>query len=303
MGILSPVRRMLRPDALLGARWPSYTEHLRSRGRKSRYVADLEGWWLRCIAPWAADLLPEDITPAMACEHHQALAGKPVEANRAFDRCLSALYNWMRRQGIYAGANPCDAIEPFPERSRRRVASADELRRLRSSLLATESAGGPRAIAASCILLIIATGLRRGEALGLLWPQVLSGRLELDTKTGYLMRWICPRAEALIASMPRVDERVYPVSLATLLRVWGATRESAGCPDLTIHDLRRSFSSRLADAGVPASDVAALLGQSTVVNLRHYRHLSAERMKRLAAEGGELMSDGEKGRPLRAANS
>lgn len=293
MGIVSAVRRTLHPDHLLGARWPRYTEHLLSRGRKARYVNDLQGWWSRCIAPWAADLLPEDVTPTMACEHHQALAHKPVEANRAFDRCLSALYNWMRRRGEYDGANPCDAIDPFPETPRHRIADARELAEIRSRLRAVKEGGGARGIAASCLLLIVATGLRRGEALNLRWPDVRDGFLELDTKTGYLMRFIDERAEDLIAAMPRTCDRIYPVSLATLLRVWRDAREHAGCPDLTIHDLRRSFSSRLADAGVPASDVAALMGQSTVVHIKHYRRLSAERMKRLAAQGGELMSDGE----------
>lgn len=291
MGIVSAVRRTLRSDQLLGARWPSYTEHLLSRGRKPRYVNDLEGWWSRCIAPWAADLLPEDVTPAMVCEQHQALAHKPVEANRAFDRCLSALYNWMRRRSEYVGANPCDAIDPFPETPRHRIADPLELSEIRSRLRAIEAAGGARGIAASCLLLIIATGLRRGEALNLRWPEVCDGFLELDTKTGYLMRFIDERAENLIAAMPRTCDRVYPVSLATLLRVWRDAREHAGCPDLTIHDLRRTYSSRLGDAGIPASDVAALMGQSTIVHIRHYRRLSAERMKRLAAQGGELMSE------------
>ena len=63
---------------------------------------------------------------------------------------------------------------------------------------------------------------------------------------------------------------------------WDEIRRAAGAPDLTQHDLRRTFISKLAEAGVHPSVAAKLAGHRNITTtLKHYTAVN-ERMMREA---------------------
>src|SRR6516162_361719 len=124
-----------------------------------------------------------DVTRADVARLHHARRGTPIEATRAL-ALLSTLFNWTERVGERPdGSNPCRHVERFPERPRERFLSADELARLGEALAAWK--GSPYPVAA--IKLLVFTGARLGEILGLEWERVDKERGEArlsDSKTG-----------------------------------------------------------------------------------------------------------------------
>jgi integrase len=151
------------------------------------------------------------------------------------------------------------------------------------------------------VMLALATGMRRGEILGLRWHDV-------DLATGALTLWETKNGE----------RRVVPATGAALdvLRAWGKVQPidraehvfsgtssfhhaferavaRAGIADFNFHDLRHTCASHLAMSGAPLLDIAAILGHRTLSMVKRYAHLSPthlrgvlERMTATADGGG-----------------
>lgn len=287
MGIVSAFRRKLRPELRLSAQWEDFKTYKRPR-IKAKTLAKMDQGWKRHLEKHFGHLLPEEVTPDMVQRHHTALALTPAVANRTYQRCLGGLYNWMKRQGRYSGPNPVEALEPLPERKKRNTASAAQLARIHGALDQAER-DPDRRLTALCIRFLMFTGLRVGEALKLEWEQIQDGYLAVEGKNGLQMRFLCRAAAAVLDRTPRTDVSVYPLRYHAAYRAWKVIAEDADCSGLVLHDLRRTWSSRLGDAGVSLSDVAALANQTEIVNARVYRHLSPDRLRELAELGGERM--------------
>lgn len=169
----------------------------------------------------------------------------------------------------------------FAERARTRFLSrteaADLLRRL-----AAESSISVRAVA-----LMLLTGLRRSEALGLRWSEVdLDRRLLVleDSKTSASIRPLPRDAARLLSEIPRSGEFVFPGAGATgrliaVERVWRRVRRELGLTDCCIHTRRHSFASLAVSAGVPLYTVGTALGHRTAAMTARYAHCAPEAMQ------------------------
>src|SRR5690606_7939875 len=114
---------------------------------------------------------------------------RPTSANRA-RALVSAILHFAERAGLRPpSSNPCRAVEPFPERRRRRFLDGEELARVGRALEEMERIRfGPCDVqAVAAIRLLLLTGARAGEILGARWEHVdwERGVLRLpDSKTG-----------------------------------------------------------------------------------------------------------------------
>jgi integrase len=109
-----------------------------------------------------------DITRADVAKLHHANREGPYQADRIV-AILSKMFNLAERWGLRPdGSNPCRHVEKFPERKRERMLSPAELARLGDALAAYD--GSPYVIAA--IKLLVFTGARLGEVLGLRWEWI-----------------------------------------------------------------------------------------------------------------------------------
>src|SRR5262249_6338228 len=54
---------------------------------------------------------------------------------------------------------------------------------------------------------------------------------------------------------------------------WAALRKAANIPDVRLHDLRHTYASVLASAGLSLPVIGALLGHATPVTTHRYAHL------------------------------
>ena len=118
---------------------------------------------------------------------HYALRDRPAAANSTV-QVLAQLYRKAQQWGLAPeGPNPCRSVRKFKLRLRDRHLTRDEYRRLGQTLRDGEAGGWVSAPAAAALRLLILTGCRRGEILGLRWEEVDLEARELrlrDTKTG-----------------------------------------------------------------------------------------------------------------------
>jgi integrase len=154
--------------------------------------------------------------------------------------------------------------------------------------------------------LALHTGLRRNEQYRLRWESIDLARGILtvaDAKNGE-KRYVPLNSKArealnALARTNKGSEYVCPGTDGRLGRDWQRWFEQAvklaGVGNLRWHDLRHSFASRLAMAGVPLRTIAELLGHKTLGMVMRYAHLAPahlqEAVERLAAEPTDTTTD------------
>jgi integrase len=171
----------------------------------------------------------------------------PVAANATL-RDISALYAWAMREGM-ADTNPAAGANRFPQTARSRVFTNDELR---SIWQATADSGRHSSI----IRLLALTGARKTEISGLLWPEIgldnaLISLPSARTKNAkpFDMPLSPPAIEILLAQPRGVDDRTFGKYAA-----WSPDKilldQHSGVTGWTIHDIRRTVATGMADIGI-----------------------------------------------------
>lgn len=226
---------------------------------------------------------------------HYRLRETPYAANRAIN-LLAQILDAAQEQGLRPpdAANPCRSVEKFRELRHERFLSEVEFRRLGRVLeAAAGGAGGASPAAVAAIRLLVLTGCRRSEILGLRWDDVEldAGELRLrDSKTGARMVPLSPAAAEVIAELPRIPGNPWVIPgrnpgapLRNLQYPWEILRARAGLEDVRIHDLRHSFASRALALGEGLPIIGELLGHRRVGTTARYAHLALESVKTSAS--------------------
>jgi integrase len=192
---------------------------------------------------------------------------------------LGAIFTFAVSRGLRSD-NPVHGVERHADGSRERRFSSDEFAALGAALAAMPKTTWPLAIAATKFLAL--TGWRRGEMLGLQWPEVdLTTRTATlpDSKTGRSMRPLSQAACRVLEDLPRLGDHVFPSSadpekpLGGYHKVWLRIAAKAGLPaDVTPHVLRHSFASTAADLGYSELTIAALIGHKKGSITSKYAH-------------------------------
>ena len=66
---------------------------------------------------------------------------------------------------------------------------------------------------------------------------------------------------------------------------WNALRKTANIPDVRLHDLRHTYASVLASAGLSLPIIGSLLGHSTAATTHRYAHLFDDPLRAATGEG------------------
>jgi integrase len=134
--------------------------------------------------------------------------------------------------------------------------------------------------------------MRRGEIFNLTWFDADLNRNVLNvrqTKTG--KDRVVPmndKVRLMLEGLPKTNEYVFtsPRTNGKLVDVKKGFRkalEDAKIFNFHFHDLRHTFATRLADAGVPLSVISELLGHSDIRMTKRYSH-ATDRAKREAVQ-------------------
>jgi integrase len=212
----------------------------------------------------------------------------PFAANR-LRAALSALWSWGMRTGlIEADSNPVAFTPRHPEKARARTLTDDELRAIWAT---TEGDGDYARIVRFCIL----TGCRREEIGGLRWDEVLADRLLIgaDRMKGGAVHEI-PLLPMIVAALPDRPDGATGNIFGRNFNGFSGWSKSKVALDRklasreiemehwTLHDLRRTFSTRLHDAGIEPLVVEALLAHKQQGVAAIYNRASFRESKRSA---------------------
>jgi integrase len=150
----------------------------------------------------------------------------------------------------------------------------------------------------AAIPFLMLTGMRSGEALGLRWSQVnlfdkviTVGRAKTSSGTGRVIPMNDDLSSTLASHRkwfverfgePEPEHCVFPFGspqptspdrpVTDISSAWDLVRKNAGV-SCRLHDLRHTFCTRLAEAGVPESTMLALMGHMSRAMLERYSHI------------------------------
>jgi integrase len=142
------------------------------------------------------------------------------------------------------------------------------------------------------VIFALNTGMRRGEIFGLQWFDVDFARDLVkvrNTKNGKnRMIPMNQTVRELLSFIPKANEYVFASpktggKLTDLKKKFQLAREKAKLENFRFHDLRHTFATRMANAGVDIFTLAELLGHSDIRITKRYAH-GTEENKRLAVE-------------------
>jgi integrase len=223
----------------------------------------------------------------------------PYSANRTLS-LLSKIFNHAVRWE-WCNRNPVKGIERNQEHARQRYLSNEELTRLMAAL-----AADPDQQAANILRLLLLTGARKSEVLTAKWADfdLVAGvwtkpGAKTKQKTEHRVPLSAP-ARILLRDIERNgSEFVFPGRHGGGHRIkledaWKRICKATGITGVRIHDLRHSYASHLASAGIGLHTIGALLGHSNPMTTHRYAHLMDDPLRQATERAGAIIE----GKPM-----
>lgn len=232
----------------------------------------------------------------------------PYEANRVLS-LVKKLFNFAERRNIVPPGhrNPAVGVEPIPEHARERWVTPAEMPRLAKAIDAEKNV-----YVRAVVWLYLLTGQRREELLSARRDDYDKHEKTLiirDTKNGrQQLLPLSPAACSILDALPEVvgNPFLFPGRrkgrhLVNVSKPWHAIRLAAGVSDVTIHDLRRTVGSWLAQHGNTLHLIGRVLNHTSERTTRIYARFATTHVRqalddhgvRLLAAAAEVKDDRE----------
>ncbi len=276
-----------------------YRKHLEALGRKRSTLAAVEMTLRVWIEPQlggrALDKIrPEDVEDLMRA---MSKAGVGVKSVRNYIGTLSAIFRFaMHPRRKWATSNPCEMIDLLP------VRTSEEIRFLTTAevdaLAQAAVAGEHQALDRALYVVAAMTGLRQGELIALRWQDVDREARRVRVRRSHVLgEFDTPKSRRSERSVPlsrRVageldgwrlktrwgspDDLVFaePVSgevlrRGALMRRYRRALKAAGVASgHRFHDLRHTFGTAMAAAGVPMRTLQEWMGHRDLATTQRY---------------------------------
>lgn len=233
-----------------------------------------------CEPRYMADIKPAAVEAFLAQRLQEV---RPATANKDLRTLKASFGRAVKRR--YLRESPFRDVKQVREPEKTiRVLTADEL----AKLMATCHTASWKAFVA----LAVTTGMRVGELTALRWCDVDEGLVRVCNTDQHLTKSrrnrtlaLMPEVAGLLADVPRRGELIFTTSTGT---AWGPNLQTefrrivrrSGIAHCTAHDLRRTFVSQLAMAGVNAAVVQKLAGHSQIsTTIKHYTGIMPDALK------------------------
>lgn len=254
----------------------------------------------KILPPLGKMIISEISRPDITKLHHK-YAHTPRYANVTL-MVISVMMSWAEENGYrQLNSNPCKGIKRFKENVVERYLSKDELSRLGEAISEAEIKGRISLYAASAIRLLIFTGARKGEILGLKWEYIDFEQQMIflpESKTGAKAINLNEPALSVLQSIPRQLNNPYVIvgkvpgrPMVNIQKPWIIVRETAGLKNFRIHDIRHSFASIAAQSGASLLHIGKLLGHKKAATTERYAHVANDPVKDLNQAVGNLIND------------
>lgn len=299
------VRQLEREAPRVSALFDRYlAEHAAKRKKASSQRNDTRMIEKR-LRPHFGKMRVKDVSRQKIRAYHSSLEETPYEANRQL-ALLSKIFTFAadELEWIERGDHPAKGVQRFKETKRRRYLSQAEMARLGEALSKAEEGELERPISAytvAMLRLVVLTGARHSEILTLRWSEVNleRGCLELsDSKTGAKEVFLPPAARQLLSELPRQSDNPYVIigkkpgsHMVNVKDSWAVIRKAADLDDVRIHDLRHTFASLGARAGMSLPLIGALLGHRSPQTTARYAHLADDPLRDAAETIGTGIPD------------
>lgn len=287
-------RKAKRDDPTMRVLSARYLEEYAEKRKKT--VEEDRAKLNRYVLPRLGSLRVSAVTRRDVLELHREISQKyPIAANRVLalvSKMFSLAVLWELRRD-----NPATKIPKNPENRRETFLGSSDLAGLGRALRDAEVSQSESIYAIAAIRLLLFTGCRRNEILGLRWSEVdfEYGVLRLsDSKTGRRIVQLNTPALGVLARL-RDDDQRDPESPLVIKGAFGGTRqlaiqppwqrmrESAGLEAVRLHDLRHTHASVAAQRGESLIVIGSLLGHRAPATTARYAHLSDD-PRRAASE-------------------
>jgi integrase len=285
-----------------------YMEVYSANNNKVSWVTTKQAILDNHVLPFFGDKLLEDIT-VLDIERFKAAvrAGRKATKGKAAGRELSPgqinnALTVLRRMLTWAAETGALSSVPFIKFLKRSRKDIDALAESELEALVSGAEAEPEVLAA--VLLAADAGLRMGEVLAMRWDaldlkkgivhvRLTDYRGKVGTPKGGRVRHV-PATERLVKALKAIrhiagewvfSPKVFPSTKRRRgtperwtrgeidARLWRACRR-AGIREAGRHQLRHTFCSRLAAAGVPAPVIQRLAGHAGITTTQLYMHLS-----------------------------
>ena len=191
-------------------------------------------------------------------------------ANRHFTT-FNAIVNKAIKLEIYKGENPCIGVAKQKENpARTRYLEKDQIPLLLAHIPKRSQA---------LVAFAIATGMRRGEILGLNWKDInLEHNLihVHESKSGYSREIpiMSSLKDILLGLSQSPNGKVFPITVKELEHDFAYGLKKSGLQDIHFHDLRHTFASHFMMNGGSITDLQRILGHCTLALTQRYAHFS-----------------------------
>jgi integrase len=234
--------------------------------------------------------------------HRTVTERAPIRANRVLALC-SKMFSMAVRWDLRPD-NPCKGIERNQENRRTRYLSQKEIADLSAAL-----AEYPSQNAADCLRFILLTGCRKAEAMTATWDQFDLERgiwtkpsAHTKQKKEHRVPLSAPALELLQRIRAKAEEgaaHVFPgrkkgEPIQQIRTAWEFVVDKAKLKDVRVHDLRHTYASILASAGVSLPLVGALLGHTQPATTARYAHLYDDPLREATERVGAFVTTASK---------
>lgn len=265
-----------------------------------------ESQWKNHVEPSLGAVAVGDITKVHVQKLFDSLSATPVRANRCYAFVAHMLAEAAQR-GYRSEPLPRKALRKNAEKPRTRFLSPIETKRLWDALTALETAPKTRhRHAAQALRLIVATGCRKQEVVGLAWSEVdlEERRLVLgDSKVGGHCVPLTGEAAAILkerlgaaGGTEKAGTWVFPSRdgkkpRSAIERTWRKALKEAKLDSLHIHDCRHAFAANAVAAGLSLPEIGSLLGHKTQQSTARYSHVARDVARAAADRVGARLSE------------
>ena len=298
--------------------WDRYRKEVMAIGNKRSTIAEKTRMWTRRIELAIGDLTISDVTeedasavvraPLRLDPAGQVVAGKAEAGNlyRLLHHMFHKALQWRLRPK--EAGNPLESVtEPKAPRRERLLAGA-EIGALLKALDAAEADETEHRRVIAAIRVVILTGPRISEPLGLRWPEIRREEMELhlsDTKSGFSRRPISAATLAVLDSVERmpgvefvfrgIKDPTKSLSYNTVEKAFRRIAQRAGVERCTLHTIRHWFSTMTANSVSNARVGMALTGHKSHAAYMNYVHSDKEQARALADQLAALADGLAKG--------
>lgn len=254
----------------------------KSRFMQSGHSDEVAKHWRRNIEPYFGTLRLSEIAPADVRKWHHKFEDTPYTGNRALE-ILKKMFVIAESEGLIPrGSSPTVGTQAFVELKRKRYASEEEIQKI-IRCLEVENSSSPYGVA--FIYWVLFTGSRPsaleratkeqlqrvvigGETYG-----VLSFKGKTSADLGEEEVLIAPpKAMEILDNLPpRLDGKLFGCKAPT--RLWNKIRKEAGCKDLWLRDLRRTYATVGLSNGVGQGVIGELLNHRSIQTTKIYARL------------------------------